>query len=394
MRLNPNSFYMSALIVVLVATGPLSTDMYLPALPAIRHAFGASTSAVQLTLSIFLFGLAFAQLILGPLSDKFGRRPVLLGGLVLYFVASLACAVAETIEILILARFFQAVGVCAGSVIGRAVIRDIHGAEEAARMFAYIASAIAVAPLVAPLIGGQLTITYGWTSVFWVMAAIACVLTITTSISLPETNKWRKDDALNPKRFLRNYTTLLKDKDYRSFTLAGALNFSGLFAFISGASFVLIEGLGLEVEYFGFAFGFVVIGFMVGSQISARYVKRVGIARLVEWGGRLAIFSAGLGLAVQFIAPPSVFSVIMPMALYLVSVGFILPNATAGAMAPHQDMAGAASALLGFVQMAMAASAGMLVGYLHDGTPIPMMMVVTVCGFLGWVFTKHPQAKP
>ena len=388
----PKSKSMLVLITALVATGPISTDMYLPALPDIRDAFDVTTLGVQLTLSVFLFGLAFAQLILGPLSDKFGRRPVLLGGLALYFVASIACAMATTIEILILSRFFQAAGVCAGSVVGRAVVRDIHGPDEAARMLAYIASGIAVAPLVAPLIGGQLALAFGWPSIFWVMAAIALILFFTTHSALGETNQWKKADALNPKRFLRNYSTLIKDAEYRSFVLASAFNFSGLFAFISGASFVLIEGLGLDIETFGFAFGFVVIGFMVGAQISARLTKRIGLERMIEIGGRLAIVSGAIGLAVQFIFPHSVFLVIIPMALYLTSVGLILPNATAGAIAPHQDMAGAASALLGFVQMMMAAGAGMIVGKVHDGTPIPMMAVVAACGFLGWFFTKRAKA--
>jgi len=391
MRLSPKSFYMSALITTLVATGPLSTDMYLPALPAIRAAFGASTFDVQLTLSVFMFGLAFAQLILGPLSDKFGRRPVLIGGLVLYFITSLVCVWALSIEILIIARFFQAVGVCAGGVVGRAVIRDIHGPAESARMFALMATAIAAAPLVAPLIGGQLTVVYGWPSIFMVMAAIAALLILTTGLALPETNRWLKADALNPKRFVRNYGALLKSRDYRSYMLATAFNFAGLFAFISGASFVLIESLGLDVEHFGFAFGFVVVGFMVGSQISGRLTKRVGIPRMVEWGGRLAILSGALGVAIQFLVTPSVFSVIMPMALYLVSVGLVMPNAMAGAIAPHQEMAGAASALMGFVQMAMAAGAGILVGHVHDGTPIPMMAVVAGCGVLGWAFTQKPN---
>lgn len=387
----PKSKYMLVLITALVATGPISTDMYLPALPDIRAAFDTNTLGVQLTLSVFMTGMAFAQLIIGPLSDKFGRRPVLLIGLVLYFITSIACAMATSIEVLILARFFQAAGVSAGGVVGRAVIRDIHGPSEAARMLAYVASGIAVAPLVAPLIGGQLALVLGWPSIFWSMALIAVVLFLTTSSALGETNQWKKADALNPKQFIRNYSILIKDASYRSFVLASALNFSGLFAFISGASFVLIEGLGLNIETFGFAFGFVVIGFMVGAQISARFTKRVGLERMIEIGGQLAIVSGIIGLAVQFIFPHSVFLVIMPMALYLCSVGLILPNATAGAIAPHQDMAGAASALLGFVQMMCAAGAGVIVGQIHDGTPIPMMAVVAACGFLGWFFTKRSR---
>lgn len=391
MRLAPKSLGMAALITALVATGPLSTDMYLPALPDIGRAFLADTAAVQLTLSVFLLGFAVAQLILGPLSDKFGRRPVLVGGMVVYFLASVWCVLADTIEVLTVARFFQAVGVCAGSAVGRAVVRDIHGREEAARMLSHISTAIAVAPLVAPLIGGQLALTFGWSSVFTAMAVVGAVLLALTAALLPETNLWREADALNPKRFMRNYAALLGMADYRAYLLSTAYCFSGLFAFISGASFVLIEDLGMSVETFGFAFGFVVVGYMVGAQVGGRMTKRRGVAHMVGLGGRLAALTGMAGFMVQVLLPPSVFSVIMPMALYLVSVGILLPNAMAGAIGPHQKMAGAASALLGFVQMAMAAGAGVLVGVLHDGTPVPMMAVVALCGLLTFVHARRAE---
>jgi len=393
MRLKPHSVRTTVLIIALVATGPLSTDMYLPALPEIRTAFNVDTSAVQLTLSIFLAGLASAQLILGPLSDRFGRRPVLIGGMALYFLASLACIYAPTIEALMAARFIQAVGVCAGGVVGRAVVRDIHGRTEAARMLAQIATAIAVAPLVAPLVGGHLAVTFGWPSVFAVMAAIGAVLVVATGRMLPETNAQPKADALNPKRFATNYKTLLSSANYRAFLFATAFCFSGLFAFISGSSFVLIDTLGMAPDHFGFAFGFVVVGFMVGSHLGGRWVKRLGVERLVALGGRLAMGTGALALGLNLLGPVSIFTVVVPMALYLVSVGLILPSAMAGAIAPYPHMAGAASALVGFVQMMMAALSGALVGYIHDGTPVPMMLIVALCGALAWAFSRQAKAE-
>lgn len=390
MRLNPKSVRTTALIIALVATGPLSTDMYLPALPAIRAAFGASTSAVQLTLSVFLAGLAIAQLILGPLSDRFGRRPVLIGGMALYFLASLACMFAPSVEFLMAARFVQAAGVCAGGVVGRAVVRDIHGRTEAARMMSHIATAIAVAPLIAPLVGGHLAVTLGWASVFAAMALIGLLLTGVTGVMLPETHLHREPGGLRPARFLANYAMLLRARVFRAYLLAVAFCFSGLFAFISGSSFVLIESLGMAPDHFGFAFGFVVVGFMLGSHLSGRWVKRIGIERLVALGGRLALGTGTLALGLNIFAPPSVFNVVVPMALYLVSVGFILPTATAGAIAPYPKTAGVASALVGFTQMMLAAGAGALVGVLHDGTAVPMMAVVALSGALAWVFSRTP----
>lgn len=394
MRLKPHSLRTTALIIALVATGPLSTDMYLPALPDIRAAFSVDTAAVQMTLSIFLVGLAVAHLILGPLSDRFGRRPVLIGGMALYTLASIACVLAPTIEILMVARLVQAFGVCAGGVVGRAVVRDIHGRIEAARMLSHISTAIAVAPLVAPLVGGHLAVSFGWASVFWTMAAIGLFVFIATFLMLPETNTQPMADALNPRRFAANYKTLLSSAHYRAYLFATAFCFSGLFAFISGSSFILIETLGMAPDHFGFAFGFVVVGFMVGSHLSGRWVKRLGIERLVAIGGRVAMLTGLVALALSLLAPVSIFSVVAPMTLYLACVGMILPSSMAGAIAPYPTMAGAASALVGFVQMLMAAGAGALVGHIHDGTPVPMMAVLALCGVLTWVFARQTRAEP
>lgn len=389
MRLKPHSMYTTALIIALVATGPLSTDMYLPVLPEIREAFQVDTAQVQMTLSIFLAGLAVAQLILGPLSDRFGRRPVLVGGMALYAVASVACVFAPTIEFLMVARFVQAFGVCAGGVVGRAVVRDVHGRIEAASMLSHVSTAIAVAPLVAPLVGGHLAVAFGWSSIFWAMAAIGVFVFTATAVLFPETNTQPKADALNPKRFAANYNALLASPNYRAYLLTTAFCFSGLFAFISGSSFVLIETLGMAPDHFGFAFGFVVVGFMVGSHLGGRWVKRLGVERLVLIGGRLAMATGLVALALNTFGPPTIFSVVVPMALYLVSVGLILPSSMAGAIAPYPTMAGAASALVGFVQMMMAALAGALVGHIHDGTPVPMMAVVALCGALAWLAARQ-----
>lgn len=387
-RFHPKGMRTTALIIALVATGPLSTDMYLPALPEIRTAFAAGTDQVQFTLSIFLIGLAAAHLILGPLSDRFGRRPVLIGGMAAYFLASIGCVMAGSIEALTAARLFQAVGACAGGVVGRAVVRDIHGREEAARMMSHIATVIALAPLVAPLVGGHLAVTFGWASVFVAMALIGLALSVATAWTLPETNTQPQADALNPLRFAINYRTLLSDSVYRTFLLTSALCFSGLFAFISGSSFVLIETLGMAPDHFGFAFGFVVAGFMVGSQIAGRSVKRRGIPSVVKMGSRLVALAGLAALALSLLVPASVFTVVAPMSFYLMGVGLILPSSMAGAIGPYPLMAGAAAALVGFVQMLMAAGAGALVGRIHDGTPMPMFAVMALCGALCWVIAR------
>jgi len=393
MRLQPQSFLMAVLLTVLVSVAPLSTDMYLPALPAIGQFFQADAAQVQLTLSVYLIGFAGGQLIMGPLSDRFGRRPVLIAGLIIFLISSIACFLAGSIVALMTARLFQAVGACAGTAISRAMVRDIHGTQNAARLLAHMGTAMATAPLVGPLIGGQLTASYGWQSNFVVLAGIAAILLLLSVFTLPETHTQPDLLALSARRMGLNYKVLAEHREFRNFTLSNAFGFAGLFAFISGSSFVLIDGFGLGPKAFGFAFGLVVLGYMTGTQVSVRLSRKMALKNVVGLGGRIGLIAGIGGLLTVLIAPPSIFTVIVPMFCYNIAVGFIMPNTMAGAIGPFPHMAGAASALMGFVQMTMAALSGALVGYLYDGTPVPMMAVICACGILSWLFTRRVERR-
>lgn len=393
MRLQPQSFFMAVLLTALVSVAPLSTDMYLPALPTIGQFFQADAAHVQLTLSVYLIGFAGGQLIMGPLSDRFGRRPVLIAGLIIFLISSIACLLASSIVALTTARLFQAVGACAGSAISRAMVRDIHGTQNAARLLAHMGTAMATAPLVGPLIGGQLTASYGWQSNFVVLAGIAVILLLLSVFTLPETHTQPDLLALSARRMGLNYTALAKHPEFRNFTLSNAFSFAGLFAFISGSSFVLIDGFGLGPKAFGFAFGVVVLGYMAGTQVSVRISREMALENVVGLGGRIGLIAGIGGVLTVLIAPPSIFTVIVPMFCYNIAVGFIMPNTMAGAIGPFPHMAGAASALMGFVQMTMAALSGALVGYLYDGTPVPMMAVIGACGALSWLFTRRVERR-
>ncbi|MBF0251880.1 MAG: multidrug effflux MFS transporter, partial [Alphaproteobacteria bacterium] len=389
MRLSPQSFAMAAALTALVAVAPISTDLYLPAMPAIQDAFGVTAGDVQLTLSVYLFGFAGAQLIMGPLSDRFGRRPVLVAGMSLYLAASVACILADSIAALVAGRFFQAAGACAGAAVGRAVVRDIHGLKDAARLLTHMGTAMAIAPLMAPFVGGQLTAQFGWQSNFWALAGVGAALLLLVAALFPETHGAPDAMAMRPRRMAANYGALIGDASYRDHLLALAFSFSGLFAFISGSSFVLIGDLGMAPERFGYAFGAVVMGYIVGTQAAARFFLRRGVAHTIRVGGRIALLAGLACLLVAWTQPPSVAAVVAPMFWDPMSTGFVLPDAMAGAIGPVPRMAGAASALLGFSQMSLASLAGLLVGYLHDGTPLPMMAVIAACGALAWTFTRR-----
>lgn len=363
------SALLAVLVVALTALGPLSTDFYLPALPAIARALDTDSAGVQLTLSVYLLGFGAGQLLVGPLSDRFGRRPVMLWGMLVFVLASVVCALADSITTLVVARLLQAFGACAGPVLGRAVVRDIYGPAESARMLSHVSTATALAPLLAPLFGGWLTALWGWRATFVALTVYAVMLMLAVWLLLKETNRHPDPHAMRPARMWENYRTLLADPVYRSALLIGCGAFAALFSFISGSPFVFIEHFGMSPQQMGLAFGLNVTGFMLGSTLSARLSRRIGPSRLIRQGVWLGA-ACGIALAVlALVGPQHVAAVMVPMWGVTAAIGLILPNATALGLAGYPKMAGAAASLMGFVQMGLGAGAGMLVGHgVQSGT--------------------------
>jgi DHA1 family bicyclomycin/chloramphenicol resistance-like MFS transporter len=361
------------MLTVLVGLGPLSTDLYLPSLPTLVRAFGTDIATVQLTLSVFLVGFAVSQLAYGPLSDRFGRRPVLLGGIALFCAASLGCMLAQSVEQLVAARFLQAVGACCGPVIGRAVVRDVWGREHAARVLAYMTMAMAVAPAAGPVLGGYLTTEFGWRANFALLSAFAVLMLAAAALFLGETNAHRDPLATRPGRLAANYAGLLRHRRFLGYALCAAFSYSGIFSFISGSSHVLIDGMGLTPTLYGMSFGAIVLGYMVGTFSSGRLTLRLGVDRLVAAGTALQAAAGVAGVALALAGAATLPAILLPVFAYMAGAGLVLPNAVAGAVGPFPTMAGTASALLGFLQMLVASAVGVGVGLLHDGTPVPMM---------------------
>ncbi|PWC53401.1 multidrug effflux MFS transporter [Azospirillum sp. TSO22-1] len=373
-----DSLAVRVLLTALVAFGPLSTDLYLPSLPTLVTVFDTDIVTVQLTLSVFLVGFAAAQLIYGPLSDRFGRRPALVGGISIYLAASVACALAASIDQLIVARAFQAVGACCGPVVARAVVRDVFGRDRAATVLAYMSMAMSLAPAIGPVFGGLLTELFGWRANFVTLALIAVSVLAATLLLLRETNAHLDEEALKPARLFGNYIRLLGNRAYVGYMLTVACAYSGIFSFISGSSFVLIGRLKLSPAEYGLSFGAVVLGYMAGTFLAGRVSQRLGVDRMVRLGTLVSLGGglAGLALAVADVA--SVPAVVGPMFVFILGTGLTMPNAMAGAVGPYPTMAGLASALLGFVQMTVAALIGIGVGHFHDGTALPMMAAVAL----------------
>jgi DHA1 family bicyclomycin/chloramphenicol resistance-like MFS transporter len=371
-----------AILAVSLALLPVSTDLYLASLPGLARYFGVPVAGAQATLSAFLVGFALSQLVFGPISDRWGRRPTLIAGAAVYFGASLVCALAPSIDVLVAGRFLQGVGACSGTVIARAVVRDVYGPEGAARALGYLATAVSMFPLFGPVLGGVIESWIGWRWNIAVLASIGLILLVATIARFPETNVHRDEHATRFAPMLANYGFLLRDRRYVGYVVCLAGTYSGLFAFISGSSFVLIEVLGQSPAAFGVWFGGTVAGYLAGSWFTARTVRRLGSARMMRVG-TLVIALAGsvmLALAVAGVRTP--LAIVAPMAVYLFAGGMTMPNSMAGALAAYPKMAGAASSLMGLAQMLVAAAVGILVGKAFDGTPVPMAAAVCVMSWL------------
>jgi DHA1 family bicyclomycin/chloramphenicol resistance-like MFS transporter len=370
------------MVAVAFALLPLSTDLYLASLPALRHHFGIAVSEAQLTLSAFIVGFAISQLVYGPVSDRFGRRPVLVAGLAVYFVASLAAMLAQSIEWLIGARFLQAVGACSGAVIGRAIIRDIFGVAGAARMLGYVTAVASMGPIFGPMAGSLIEVLVGWRGAFAALASVGGLLLAAVAWRLAESNVNLDPAATDVRGLARNYRRLLRDRRYLGYVGVVAFTYAGIFSFVSGSAFVLIEVLHVPPKYFGFPYGAAVLGYVATNLVVGRIAMRVGIDRLLMAGTTLCVLGGGIMATLALARVESVAAFMAPMFVFFLGAGLNMPAAMAGAVGPFARMAGTASALLGFLQMVVGGLAGFTVGRLHDGTTIPTSVSIATTGIL------------
>jgi MFS transporter, DHA1 family, multidrug resistance protein len=360
-----------ALLAAMVALGPLSVDMYLPAMPNMMVALDTSISEMHLTLSSYLAGFALFHLACGPLADRFGRKPLLIGGTTLFVAACVGCSQSDSVGELLLFRFLQGVGACVGPTLARAVTRDVFGPTGAARALSLIAMLMALAPAVAPTLGGVMLLLLPWPSIFLLLAGYGAVMIVLIIRLLPESLP--EAQSLHPLTILRNYGELVADPFFLSVTVASGAVYAGLITYLSSSSFIYINMLGVPVELFGLIFLSSVIGYMAGSASSARLSGRHDSERIMLLGLVLGMASSCLLLAGYWLWPTSVLALMAPMVLYSTAMGLVLPHAMAIALRPFAHIAGTASALLGFIQMSLSALASAQVGTFLKDTPQPML---------------------
>ncbi len=339
-------------------------SIYAPSMPALTEALGTSQQMVQLTLTVFFAGFAVSQLFYGPASDRFGRRRVLLGGLSLYVAASIACAFAPTIEVLIVGRLLQAIGACGGAAVARAVVRDLAERDQAVKVMAVISLVLGATPAVGPVAGGYLEATFGWQAAFVALTLFGVALMAGVTGLIPETNRHPDPSALNPGKLVGNIGHLLRNRVYVGYMAACALSVGGSFSFQAAAPFVFIDHLGVSPVVFGWALSPPVATYVLGSVLVGRIGTAIGLDRLILVGLGLEVLAAGglAGLALAGDHSPS--AVVAPHMLWMFGMALVLPCATAGAMAPFPRMAGAAWSLIGFGQMGVGTLGSVIVAVL------------------------------
>ncbi|SDO19727.1 MFS transporter, DHA1 family, bicyclomycin/chloramphenicol resistance protein [Klenkia soli] len=383
------------LLGALSAFGPLSMDLYLPALPSLEAEFGAGQGAAQLTLTSVAVGLAAGQLVAGPLSDRFGRRVPVLVGVAAYTAASVLCALSPSVWVLVGVRLLQGLAGAAGIVLARAVVRDTTEGVAAARAFALLASIGGAAPVLAPVLGGQLLRFTTWRGVFGVLALIGVVLLVAAARRLPETLPADRRVRGGARATLRNARELLGHRAFRTAVLAQGLGFGALFTYISTSSFVLQSGYGLTPVQFSLVFAGNGVGIVLAGQLSRAVVARTGSRALLRTGTALQLVGGG-GLVVAALGGAGLPVVLPLVGLAVAATGLVLPNATALAMAGAARSAGTASALVGAAQFAIAGVGAPLAGLGAAGTLLPMAAVMTGFAVLGTTAALRvpPPAAP
>lgn len=390
--LRPGSFALTLLLSLLTGLGPLSMDMYLPSLPAIGEALHGSIAQVQLTISSYLFGFAAGQIIYGPVSDRFGRRPVILAALVLYGIGSVFCAVTQSIETLTAVRVIQAFGGAGAIVLARAVVRDLYSGVRAGRELSLMGSITAFAPIAAPAIGGVLQTVFGWRASFILLVIFALFAAVAAARLLPETLRQRTPGPFSLGAMRALYRSVLMHRGFLANLGILTASFVGLFAWVSGASVVMQGVYGLSPAAFGATYAVGALGYMLGTSIAARIVMRVGLDRTMGIG---AVIQAAGGVAMAGAVALGLGSVVWlvgAMTLYLAGMGFVLPQTQASALTPFPDRAGTASSLMGFAQQSCAAIAAAAIGAFLGRSAWPVAGTLAAMGLLAlaiWAATRR-----
>ncbi len=393
-RIRPHTLAATLTLGLMTAMTPLATDIYLPAMPTLARDFGASEATTQLTLSIFMLGFAFGQVLYGPISDRIGRRPTALFSFALFTLGSIACTFAPNMETLLAARVVQAAGGAGPVVIARAMARDFYDGPDAGRELSRMASIMGFTPMVAPMIGAGLLSVAGWRSNFAFVAVVSVIFGVYVAFRLPESLRRKQDGALSFGQLFGGYGELIRAPGFRVYMALNAFSFAGLFAFISVGSFILQGVYGLSEKGFAAVFGLGCLCFVSGSYAASRVMRRFGLTRSIGVGVTM-LATGGVGMLAAALLSDKLVALIAPMLIYWAGVGFVLPASMASAMAPFPHRAGAASSFLGLAQTLFAALVGAALGHSLSGSALPLPICTALTGTAAltlFLFSKKARA--
>ena len=370
-----------------MALPALGTDLFLPALPVLAHALAADVGVAQLTLTTYFVGLAIGQLLWGPLSDRFGRKPVLLAGLGLLLVSSLAAASMDSVGAVSAARLVQGLATSSGAVIVRSIVRDLYAHEQAARLLGSITIVFSIVPIAAPL-GGALLVGRGdWQAVFWCLALAAALLIAAAAAGLRETAPIERR-SINPLAIARTFASVLRERQFVAPFLLILCSQIGILAWVSNSAFTLVSGLGVTVAAYSLMFAAVMLGQISGAWCSSRLVLRLGIARLLRSGAALMFAGGTIGAALAWTGVAHWLAVVVPFFVFLFGSALVMPNATAAALSPFPAAAGSASSLIGAIAFSAGAGVSVALGAAFDGSARPMAAVAAIAGLAAFTVSR------
>jgi DHA1 family bicyclomycin/chloramphenicol resistance-like MFS transporter len=374
-----NSFFIILILGLLSAIGPFSIDMYLPGFPAIAVSLGTTVAEVTLSLSSFFIGISAGQFLYGPLLDRYGRKKPLYIGLSIYLLASACCIFAQSVQVLIILRFIQAIGGCAGMVAARAMVRDLFDVSENAKIFSLLMLVVAVSPIIAPTLGGTLAATLGWRYIFAVLTVIAAFTLVAVHFALPESRKPDENMSLKPGPIIAGFLTVVRVPQFYTYAFTGAIAAAGLYAYIAGSPYVFMDLFHVTERQYGWIFAIIALGLIGSSQLNTVLLRTYKSEQII----RAALFlqvATGLCLLLgSWFGQLGLFSTIFLIFLFLCCQGCIFPNSSALSLAPFSRNAGTASALMGGIQMCSGALTSATVGWLSNQTAVPMAGVMAAC---------------
>jgi DHA1 family bicyclomycin/chloramphenicol resistance-like MFS transporter len=368
-----------AVLSLLMGFAAISTDLYLPAMPIMSHDLGANTGMIEWTISGYLVGFSLGQLLWGPLSDRYGRRSSVGIGLLLFVVGSAGCALSGSAMAIIGWRIVQALGACASVALSRAMVRDLYTGNRAAQMLSTLITVMAIAPLVGPLVGGQIVVLAGWRAIFWTMAGIG-IVALAALFTIPETLPTVRRNQESLGRAIARYGELLNDRRFLGYASAGGFFYAGMFAYIAGTPFAYITYYHVPEQMYGLLFGLGILGIMASNMLNSYLVSRFGYDRMLLFGTVIASFSAIMVAFFSHTDWGGLWGLVIPLFMFVSATGFVVANSITGAMDKFPERAGAASALVGALQYGSGIVSSGLVGFFANGTPWPMGWVIAICG--------------